>query len=278
MTSTAHSLVRVGSKSGVWEYLRALWARREFALAIPSAELAAEHSNMVLGGLWHLLNPLIQILVYYLIFGVILGVDRGVDNFIGFLAVGVFIFHFTSRSFTAGARSITSNESLLRTISFPRAILPIAAVLSELASFGYALIAMVGVLLVTGETVSWHWLLIIPVIILQMLFNTGAACFMARTSTHFRDIQQVLPFVLRMWLYTSGVMWPISRLTDVRPDLLWIMELNPAYAFMELTRFAVLENEVGPANLWWSAGLWAVGSLTLGFTFFRARENDYGHD
>lgn len=278
MTSATPPLVRVGSKSGVLEYLRALWARREFAIAIPSAELHAEHRNTVLGGLWHVLNPLIQIGVYYLIFGVILTVDRGVDNFIGFLAVGVFIFHFTSRSVTAGARSITSNESLLRSISFPRAILPLAAVLAELAAFGYALIAMVGVLLATQETVTWHWLLLFPIIGLQLLFNIGAACFMARATTHFRDIQQVLPFILRMWLYSSGVMWPITRLTEKHPDLTWVMEANPAFAFLELVRNALMDNAVGPPRLWLSAGLWSVAALVLGFTFFRARENDYGHE
>lgn len=277
MTSTAPPLVRVGSKSGVVEYLRALWARREFAIAIPAAQLQAEHSNTVLGGLWHLLNPLIQIGVYYLIFGLILEVDRGVDNFLGFLAIGVFVFHFTSRSITAGARSITSNENLMRAISFPRAILPMAAVFSEFASFGYALIAMIGVVLLTGEAVTVTWVLIIPIIALQLLFNLGAAFFIARAAAHFRDVQQVLPFVLRMWLYTSGVMWPVSRLTDAFPDLTWLMYSNPAFAFLELTRRAMLDGAVGRTSLWLSAAGWSIGLLIFGFMFFRARENEYGH-
>ena len=277
MTSTTPPLVRVGSKSGVVEYLRALWSRREFAIAIPSAELHAQHRNTVLGGLWHVLNPLIQIGVYFVIFGLIMGVDRGVDNFMGFLAIGVFVFHFTSRSITAGARSITSNENLMRAISFPRAILPMAAVFAELASFSYALITMVVVVLLTGEAVTWTWLLVVPIIALQMLFNLGAAFFMARAAAHFRDVQQVLPFMLRMWLYTSGVMWPVSRLTDKFPDLTWLMYSNPAFAFLELTREAVLDGVVGPPELWLSATLWSFAVLILGFMFFRARENEYGH-
>lgn len=277
MTSSAPPLVRVGSKPRVVDYLRSLWVRREFAIAIPSAELHAAHRNTVLGGAWHVLNPMMQIAVYYLIFGVILGVDRDVPNFIGFLAIGVFVFHFTSRSLNAGAKSITSNEALMRSISFPRAILPMAAVFSEFAAFGYALVTMFLVVLVTGETVAWTWLLIGPIIVLQLLFNVGAAFFMARFSAHFRDVQQVLPFVLRMWLYLSGVLWPVSRLAEKYPQYVWIMDLNPAFAYMELVREAVLDNKIGPLDLWLSATGWAVASLVLGFMFFRARENEYGH-
>lgn len=278
MTSTAPPLIRVGSKPRVRDYLRSLWLRRELAIAIPSAELHAAHRNTVLGGAWHVLNPAMQIAVYYLIFGVILGVDRGVPNFIGFLSIGVFVFHFTSRSLTAGAKAITSNAALMRSISFPRAILPMAAVFSEFAAFGYALITMIAVVLFTGETMSWTWLLIVPIVLLQVLFNLGAAFFMARFSSHFRDIQQVLPFLIRMWLYLSGVLWPVSRLAEKAPDLVWVMDLNPAFAFMELVRAAVLDNKVGPPELWLSAAVWSVAALVLGFMFFRARENEYGHE
>ena len=278
MTSTAPPLVRVGSKPRVMDYLRSLWLRRELAIAIPSAELHAAHRNTVLGGAWHVLNPMLQIAVYYLIFGVIINASRGVDNFIGFLAIGVFVFHFTSRSVVAGAKSITSNEPLMRSIAFPRAILPMAAVFSEFAAFGYALVTMVGVVLLTGETLWWTWLLIVPIIALQLLFNLGAAFVMARLSSHFRDIQQVLPFVLRMWLYLSGVLWPVSRLVEKAPDLVWLMDFNPAFAYMELVRAAVMDNELGPPELWLAAVAWAFGSLILGFIFFRARENEYGHE
>lgn len=278
MTSIVPPLVRVGSKPGVVEYLRSLWARREFALAIPAAELHAKHRNNILGGAWHVLNPLTQVMVYFLIFGVILRVDRGVDNFLGFIAIGVFVFHFTSRSVTAGGRSITSNENLMRAISFPRAILPMAGVFAELGAFGYALVTMIGVALLTGEALTWHWLLIIPIVGLQLLFNLGAAFFVARAASHFRDVQQVLPFVLRMWLYMSCVMWPIARLEEKFPQAIGVMDFNPGYVFVQLVRSAVLESEMGSMRLWLSACIWALTTLTLGFWFFRGRENEYGHE
>lgn len=277
MSSSAPPLVRLGRKPGVVEYLRSLWVRREFALAIPSAELHAQHRNTVLGGLWHLLNPILQVGVYYLVFGLVLRVDRGVDNFIGFLAIGVFVFHFTSKSLNAGAKSITSNEGLIRAISFPRAILPLAAVLSEFAAFGYAFVAMLAVVLLTNEPVATTWLVVVPVIALQTLFNMGAAFVMARMSDHFRDVQQVLPFIVRLWFYGSGVIWPATRLTEKYPDLSWVLTANPAFAYIELMRGALLDQTWGHPKLWLSGAVWAFAALILGFMFFRGRENEYGH-
>ena len=275
-SSTSPGLVRLGRKPGVGEYLRALWVRREFALAIPTARLQAEHRNTVLGGMWHVLNPLLQVAVYFVVFGVILEVNRDVDNFIGFLTIGVFVFHFTSKSMTAGAKAITSNEGLIRAIMFPRAILPLAVVLSEFVAFGYALITMFAVILVTGEQVAWTWLLIVPILALQLLFNIGLSLFAARLSDHFRDIQQVLPFLTRLWLYLSGVLWPTQSFVDAYPRLEQLLYLNPAFVYIELVRAALLEAEVGSAQLWLSGALWAVVALVAGFAFFKARENEYG--
>ena len=93
------------------EYVRSLWARREFALAMARGEFRSKHLNTILGGLWNVLNPLLQVGVYWLIFGVLLGTDRGVTNFVGFLAVGIFTYQFSQRSFLGGASSISSVRS-----------------------------------------------------------------------------------------------------------------------------------------------------------------------
>lgn len=277
MTTSAPPLVRLGTKPSVVEYLRAMWARREFALAIPSAELHAQHRNTVLGGLWHLLNPMLQVGVYYLVFGIVLDVSRGVENFIAFLAVGVFVFHFTSKSLTAGSKSITNNEGLMRAIAFPRAILPLAVVLSEFAAFGYAFVTMIAVVLLDGEPLTLNWLIVIPAIALQMMFNLGAALIVARLSSHYRDVQQVLPFVIRLFFYGSAVIWPAMRLTEEYPQFSWVLTGNPVFVYIELVRSGLLDKSWGDPTMWLSGLLWSVGTLVLGFLFFRAREHEYGH-
>jgi teichoic acid transport system permease protein len=269
-------LARLGVRPRPLDYLRSLWERRHFAMAIPSAQLQAQHRNTVLGGLWHLLDPMVNVLVWWLMFGVILDVTRGVDNLIGFLAVGVFVFQFTTSSVKSGGRALSSNEGLIRAISFPRAILPMSVVLSELMSLMYAFIAMFGIVLVTGETPSWTWFAIVPIILLQLPFNAGLALAMARIGDRFRDVLQVLPYGLRVWGILSGMIAPIERRLGDHPALLAIMTFNPAFLYMDMARSAILDNELPPASQWLTITAWGVGMLVVGFLFFLQREQEYG--
>lgn len=276
MTTTAPALARLGTRPRVIDYLRSIWARREFAVEIPRAALQAQHRNTVLGGLWHLLDPIILVGVYYVVFGIVLDVSRGVDNLVGFLAIGVFVYHFTTKSLRAGSKSITSNEGLVRAIAFPRAILPLSQVMAEFLALGYALIAMFAVVLATGEEPAWTWLLIFPIIVIQFVFNLGAAMFFARLADHFRDITQVLPYTLRIIGYMSGVFIPMERRLADYPELLTLMQWNPFFLIMEMPREAILDNVVPPARDWAVFAAWGVVSLIIGFAFFLRREHEYG--
>lgn len=277
MTATdTPPLARLGTRPRVTDYLRSLWERREFALAIPRAALQSQHRNNVLGGLWHLLDPLIEIAIYYLIFGLLLDISRGTDNLVGFLAVGVFAWHFTTKSVRQGAKSITSNEGLVRAIAFPRAILPLAAVIAELMAFFYAAVVMFVVVLATGEEPSWHWLLVVPMLALQFLFNMGVGMFLARIAHHFRDVLEVLGYALRLVGYMSGVLFPIERRLDDLPMLQELMRFNPAFLIMELPRNAILDNQAPTLQEWGILAGWAVGALVVGFFFFLRQEHEYG--
>src|SRR4029079_1726983 len=124
-------------------YVRSLWARRHFALSLAAAKAYARNQGSYLGQLWALLTPLMWAGVYLLVFGGLLGTSRGVDNFVGFLVVGVFLFHFTSACVVAGSRAIVGNQSLITSLQLPRALLPVATVLSELFTLLPALLVLV---------------------------------------------------------------------------------------------------------------------------------------
>ncbi|HVM18408.1 MAG TPA: ABC transporter permease [Egibacteraceae bacterium] len=278
-TTSLPPLIRLGTRPGIGEYLRSLWVRRGFALAIPRAELQAQHRNSVLGGVWHILDPLFLIAVYYLIFGVMLpDVTRGRwTNVVGFLAIGVFMWQFTSKSAKAGGKSVVNNESLVRAIAFPRAILPLAAVLAELAAFGVGVLVMYATALATGETLSWTWLMVVPLVLIQFMWNLGLGFTFARIAHHFRDILQVLPYTLRVIGYASGVIIPIEDRLAELPTLRFIlMDYNPAFILLNIARLAILDNTVAPARDWMILSAWAVGTLLIGFLFFLRREHEYG--
>jgi teichoic acid transport system permease protein len=229
--------------------------------------------NTALGNLWLVLNPLLQMGVYFLVFGVILGTDRGVDNFLAFLAVGVFLYHYTQRSIMAGAKSILKNQGLIRSIQFPRAVLPLATVMAHALSFLPAAAVMIFIALATGESVHWTWLMLVPLFVVQTVFNIGMAFITARMTDRFPDMLNVLPFVFRLIFYVSGVLFLASRHLTAE-TLVWF-RLNPVYATISTGRGIILDGTLDGA-LWLSVVGWAIFALVVGFFVFRAGEQDYG--
>lgn len=270
-------LVRLGGRPSVLAYARSLWARRDFATAIAVGELRSQNMDTVLGNLWHILNPLLLIGIYYLVFGVILGLTErgGVSNFLAFLAVGVFMFHYSQKSVMAGAKSIVGNVGLIRSIAFPRAVLPLSTVIGQTLAFLPAIGVMFVVAALTGEQPRPVWLVVLPILVLQALFNLGAALVTARLTDAFHDLQNVLPFLFRLLFYMSGVLYSVERFI---PDetLRTVFLANPFYVFISLARAPIM------AEMDWSwlmvvaAVVWTIVGLVVGFLYFRAGEENYG--
>lgn len=104
-------------------YLRQLWERRHFILTYATSRNVSKYSSSTLGQLWQVLTPLLNAAIYFLMFGLILGGGKDIENYPAFLLTGMFIFTYTQRTVTAGAKSISSNLSLIRALHFPRASL-----------------------------------------------------------------------------------------------------------------------------------------------------------
>ena len=175
-----HGLSSLSARPGLGRYLAQLWERRQFILTLSAAQGAARYEKNRLGQLWSLLNPALLIVSYYLIFGLLLGTRQGVDNFIAFLSIGVVLFGVSASVIRTGARSITSNLGLVRALRFPRAALPIAVGLTELYTSWPAFALLIVLTPITGEALSWHWLLFPLAVLLQMVQLTGMALIAAR--------------------------------------------------------------------------------------------------
>ncbi len=260
------------------QYLAAMWARRDFAVALPIEEVRSAHQNTLLGNLWHLANPMLSVAVYYLVFGVMLNVSSGTDNYILWLMIGVFTFGLTNRCVLGGATSISNNQGLMRAIRFPRALLPVSLVISKLLTFGFELAVLAAVALITGEGVSARWLALPLVLGVHSALNLGGAFIAARLNDSFRDIQQIIPFVFRLLTYLSGVMFPLGTyLTDEKAGgaIATIVRLNPLVGILDLYRWVFMGTPVTFDELW---KLLVISGflLTFGFWYFRSAESKYG--
>ena len=272
-----YSLTSSAARPGLLPYVRAVWARRHFMVAFSSARVASMYARTRLGHIWQLLTPLLNAAVYLLLFGVLLDTDRGVDNFIAFLVIGVFIFHFSQRSVRHGAESVSRNLGLIRAMHFPRATLPLAYTLSELWQLAGAMVVMAAVVLITGEPVTVGWLLVPVAILLQLLFNAGLSLVAARVLAQAPDLERVLPFVLRTWLYMSGVFYSIPVWGNRLPESIrWVLEVNPAAVYIDLVRTALLAEHDPLPHAWPLAVGWALLAAVVGFVFFWRAETRYG--
>ncbi|WP_405719038.1 ABC transporter permease [Streptomyces sp. NBC_00046] len=277
-----YGLTVSGARPGLFEYIRQLWGRRHFIMAFSRAKLTAQYSQAKLGQLWQVATPLLNALVYYLIFGLILGTRKGMTQevFIPFLVTGVFVFTFTQSSVMAGVRAISGNLGLVRALHFPRASLPISFSLQQLQQLLYSMIVLGAVAVSFGSYPSPSWLLIIPALVMQFVFNTGLALIMARLGSKTPDLAQLMPFVMRTWMYASGVMFSIPVMLKDKPA--WIadvLQYNPAAIYMDLIRFALIDgygSENLPAHVWVVALGWAVLIGLVGFVYFWKAEERYG--
>ena len=280
-------LEQIGVRPPLGAYFREMWRYRPLVQTMAIAKAESDNQNTYLGQVWALISPTINALVYVLIFGFLLKVGReGIDNTIAFIVVGVFMFRFFERSVMAGAHSLQKNMNLVRSVQFPRAVLPTAGVLAELTVLGPALVVMCviayfsGFLPIAGRvTIDWYWLLLPVAVLLTWVFSTGCAFISARLVAQTPDIDNLLPHVIRILMYASGVIFSVDRFVS-QFSWGWLMEYQPVAVYLYLVRSSILNETAYPpdAFMWLLGVIWAVLFAVVGFLFFWAGEERYGRD
>ncbi|MDK9498750.1 ABC transporter permease [Streptomyces katrae] len=280
--AAAHGLTVSGARPSLPRYVAQLWNRRHFVTAYATARMHATYSTAKLGQVWHLMTPLLNAAVYYFVFGIVMRASHGVPDYVPFLITGVFVWDFIGSSVNAGTRAVHSNLGLVRALHFPRASLPISSVVQLFQQLLVTMAALVVLLLAFGQTPSASWLIAVPALFLMAVFCAGCAMVMARIGSKNPDVSQLMPFVLRTWMYSSGVMWSIDTMlkTDHLPHWVSLMlKTNPAAVYIDLMRFALIDSfKAGslPHHVWPIAIGWALLAGVGGFVYFWKAEEEYG--
>src|SRR5215472_11617170 len=225
----------------LFAYIAMVWDRRHFIVAYATARNVSMYTEARLGQLWQVLTPMLNSAVYYLVFGILFQQNRGIYHYTAYLVTGVFIFSFTERSIVVGSTVMRTNIALIRALHFPRACLPLAYVMVEFQQLLVSMLVLFPIVLITGEPLTWYWLLLVPVLLLQATFNMGAALIMARLGAGAQDFSQLIPFLTRIWRYFCGVMYSIASLPASLPE--WaknVLSFNPAAVYISLTRYAII--------------------------------------
>ena len=236
--------------------------------------LRSRNASTSLGLVWWVLNPLLMALVYWLVFGLILNVGESRD--LPYLLSGIFVFYFTSTAVTTGANSIIQNTRLLVNLQFPRLIMPITGLIEAAVGFLVSIPALYLIIgpitaLIDSERAVWPSMSLVAILPLafaiQVVFNLGLSASTARLAVPFRDINNLIPHLLRIWLYLSPILYSAEQFDKLAQPWQTLARLNPMVPILDVYRSALL----GLPLDWSQVGLasvWAIGVVSIAVVSF----------
>ena len=255
----------------IGSYVRELWRRREFAMELARTNLRAQHFNTVFGQLWLIINPILLAGVYFVLVDILRSGSRG-DEFFAHLMAGLFAYYFVQQSLNQGVRSVVSGGRLILNTAFPRALLPLASVITAATRFLPTILIYVPVHLITGLPVGPELLWLIPIALILGLFAWGMTMLVAAGQVYFRDLKSFLPYATRIWLYSTPILYYAHEVPD-RYD--WILAINPLASIITCWSTVIDQGNAPPLDDMLIGLAWAVGVFLIAAVFFVSREREF---
>lgn len=231
-------------------------------------ELKSSNKNNYLGMFWELLNPLTQILIYWFVFGTLRDrapviVNGNETPFILWLIVGFLVWIFFYQASIEASKSIYTRLRMLSKMNFPMSVIPNIPILSKIyIHFGMLVIALI-VHQIYGYYVSIYLIQIVYFIFCLYVFTFAFGLIMSTLSTIIRDVHLFLNSTLRMGLYVSGVLWPLTMLSDF-PKVMYVLKFNPLIYVIDGYRYAFLGSGWYIVEHWkYGLYFWAVVLILL---------------
>lgn len=187
--------------------------------------IKARYKSSVLGILWSLLNPLGLMLVFTIVFSVLSG-GSSPRQYPVFVLVGIIPWRFFAGSLTSGSVSVVNNGGLIKKVYFPRELLPMATMLSQMVNFLFGFLVLIVFLYAFDLGLTRQALWIIPILITQLVFSLGLSFFLSAITTFYRDVVMMLDVVLQAWFFLTPVFYSFETLFGENATL-WGITFNP---------------------------------------------------
>lgn len=231
--------VLIDRQVGILVKLQELWNYRELIRNMVGRDLKARYKNSVLGYIWSLLNPLLMMLIFWLVFSLLLTND--IKMFPVFLIVALLPWNFAVTAVSGGMRSILDNSNLVKKVYFPREILPLTVVLSNLVNYIFALPVMFLVMAaVQWYTLgrlnfSWTFAFLPVIIIIQTIFLIGMSLLLSTVAVFFRDTTHIIDILIQLWIFLTPVFFSLEQIATPTQAKL-VRWLNPMASIVDFYR------------------------------------------
>ena len=212
--------------------IRHFW---ELLFAMTEKELRARYKYTIFGFFWLVANPLLQMIIIYFVFS--LFIKEPIPNYQYYLFIGLLVWNFFSLSLTKGTPCIVNERSLIKKAKFPRSVIPLSIIFSNLVHFSLALVLFIIPVLFLGTITLAKIPAIFFGLTLLLVFTVGFALFTSALNVRFRDINFFVQALLIIWFYATPIVYSISV---VPYKFMWLWRLNPMTSVVQLMQYGFL--------------------------------------
>lgn len=257
--------------SDVWRYrdLMGLFVRRDFV---------AQYKQTILGPVWHFIQPILTTLMFLLVFGKIAKIPTDGIAPAAFYMAGITIWGYFSGALTSTSNTFVGNAGIFGKVYFPRLVLPLSVVISNVVKLGIQmllLVLVIGYYHFNGYPFHFHWqLILIPLLVVQLaLLGLGLGIIISSVTTKYRDFSVLLGFAIQLYMYATPIVYPLSFLKD--KSYKWLIDINPLTPVVETFRLAIFGvGTVTPLSVAYSIGFTLV-ALFGGIVLFNRVEKTF---
>jgi lipopolysaccharide transport system permease protein len=261
----------ISSKTSYWgTSLSELWSFRYLLAGLVRRDFLLRYQQTILGPFWILFPPLLTLVTYVLVFGKFVGIPTGTLPPVLFYFSGIILWSFFNDSFTGTATTFRNNVGLFSKVYFPRLIVPLSVISTQLYNFLIQLMLLFLLIVYYWlfEGLTWPvsaGMLLFPVTVITIaVLALGMGLFFSVLTAKYRDLSYMIGLGVRLFMFVTPVIYPLSAVPE---KVRWVVQLNPLAPLFEAFRLSLLgEGTVSPSQLVYSVVFTAVffsGSLLL---------------
>ena len=233
--------------------LTEVWQYRDLLLLFVKRDIVTVYKQTVLGPLWYLIQPLFTSITFTIIFNNLAGINTGTVPPFLFNLAGITVWNYFTACLTGTSNTFGANAGIFGKVYFPRIIVPISIVISNLLKFGIQFgifIAFYFLYYFQGAAISLNGLVVFfPLLIIVMgILGLGLGMFISSLVTKYRDFSHLIGFGVQLLMYVSAVVYPMALVKEKMPEYVWLVQYNPLAYIIETTRYMLLN--VGYLSFW----------------------------
>lgn len=255
-----------------------LWGYRDLIAIFIRRDIVATYKQTVLGPLWFFISPILTTLIFTFVFSNVARIGTSNIPPILFYLSGLTLWNYFSTCFTGTANTFVANSAVFGKVYFPRLVIPISLVISNLVKFGIQLLVLVTAIVYYSIKKDFEWqlgpsILALPIIVVLMaLLSLGGGILISSLTTKYRDLSILVSFGIGLLMYVTPVIYPMESIPE---KIRWIVSLNPISPLIDSFRAAALgQGQLDWAGLGYSAAATAV-LLIIGSLLFNRVEKTF---